>query len=96
MLATPILVSLAWRIYQHLEDKAFLKQVFRPLMEFVHSWFNERQDRDGDGIPEWDNSSQSGFDDNPSFSRWHKWSQGADISLTETVAPSIGTSVRAL
>ena len=84
MLATPILVSLAWRIYQYTEDRDFLEKVFRPLLEFVHTWFDNRQDRDGDGIPEWDNLIQTGFDDNPSFSRWHSWAQGADITLVES------------
>jgi hypothetical protein len=84
MLATPILVSLAWRIYQYTGDKAFLEQVFHPLMEFVHAWFDDRQDRDSDGIPEWDSPIQSGFDTNPCFSRWNPWAQGADITLVES------------
>jgi hypothetical protein len=84
MLATPILVSLAWRIYEHTLDKNFLEQVFRPLMEFVHAWLDDRQDRDGDGVPEWDNAIQSGFDTNPWFSRWYPWAQGADITLVES------------
>jgi hypothetical protein len=84
MLAMPVLASLAWRIYQYTEDKDFLDITFQPLLEFVHAWFQNRQDRDGDGIPEWDNPIQTGFDDNPSFSRWHIWSQAADITLTES------------
>jgi hypothetical protein len=84
MLATPILVSLAWRIYQHTHELDFLERVFRPLLEYILTWFDDRQDRDGDGIPEWDNPIQSGFDNNPSFSRWHSWSQGADITLIES------------
>jgi hypothetical protein len=84
MLATPVLVSLAWRIYQYTQDKEFLDQVFRPLLEFVNSWLDDRQDRDGDGIPEWDNPLQGGFDVNPSFSRWHSWAQGLDITLVES------------
>jgi hypothetical protein len=84
MLATPILVSLAWRIYEHTHDKNFLEQVFRPLMGFIHAWLDDRQDRDRDGVPEWDNPIQSGFDTNPWFSRWYPWAQGADITLVES------------
>lgn len=84
MLAAPLLVSLAWRIFQHTGDKAFLEQVFSPLIDFIYAWFDSRQDRDGDGIPEWDNPIQTGFDPNPCFSRWYPWAQGADITLVES------------
>lgn len=83
MLATPILATLAWRIYQFTEDEAFLAQTFPHLLDFVHAWFSEAQDRDGDGIPEWDHPMQSGFDENPTFAPWHAWAQGADITFFE-------------
>jgi hypothetical protein len=86
MSATPILASLAWRIYQHTEDQAFLESVFPKLVEFLHAWFSKHQDRDRDGLPEWDNSVQSGFEENPAFARWHVWAQGADITLYESPA----------
>ncbi len=84
MLATPVLVSLAWRVYQHTREKDFLDQVFRRLLEFINNWLSDRQDRDGDGIPEWNNPIQGGFEVNPSFSRWHSWSQGLDVTLVES------------
>lgn len=84
--ATPILASLAWRIYLHTEDHSFLESVFPKLLAFLHTWFGKDQDRDRDGLPEWDNSVQSGFEDNPAFARWHVWSQGADIRLYEDPA----------
>jgi len=82
--AAPFLISLAWRIYQFTEDQAFLKRVFRPLLWYVQTWFWESNDRDSDGIPEWHNPVQTGYDENPFFSRWHSWSQGTDISLVES------------
>ncbi len=82
--ATPLLVSTAWQIYQYTQDRAFLQEVFRPLLAFTQAWFSEENDRDGDGIPEWANLIQSGYDENPAFSRWLTWGQGAEISLVES------------
>ncbi|MBI3159156.1 MAG: hypothetical protein HYZ26_06125 [Chloroflexi bacterium] len=84
MLATPLLADLAWRIYQHSDDLRFLEEVFPRLLDFVQAWFAPRQDRDGDGVPEWDHPTQTGFDDNPLFSPWHAWAQGVDIRSFES------------
>ncbi|MCB9136539.1 MAG: hypothetical protein H6636_14030 [Anaerolineales bacterium] len=83
-LATPILASLAWRIHRAQEDPAFLEKVFSPLLKFFNYWFEPRNDRDGNGIPEWNHPVQTGFEDNPLFAYWQPWSQGADISLFES------------
>lgn len=83
LLAMPVLVSLAWDIYQYTEDLGFLKEVFRPLLNFIQIWFSESNDRDGDGVPEWSNLVQTGYDENPIFSRWQPWAQGSDITLFE-------------
>lgn len=82
--AAPFLTSLAWRIYQFNQDKAFLNRVFRPLLWYIQTWFWESHDRDGDGIPEWSNPVQTGYDENPFFSRWQSWAQGTDITLVES------------
>jgi hypothetical protein len=82
--AAPFLVSLAWRIYQFTQDQAFLSRVFRPLLWYLQTWFWESHDRDGDGVPEWGNLVQTGYDDNPFFSRWQSWAQGTDITLVES------------
>lgn len=83
-LASPLLASLAWRIYLVTEDKEFLHQVFPKLLNFFFSWFSPQHDRDEDGIPEWDHPIQAGFDDHPIFARWHSWAQGVDITTTES------------
>lgn len=83
-LATPLLASLAWRIYRAQEDPAFLEKVFTPLLKFFNYWFDARNDRDGNGIPEWNHPVQTGFEENPLFAYWQSWSQGADISLFES------------
>ena len=86
MLATPLLVNMTWRIFQTTEDRAFLEEVFPKLIAFIQAWFTPEEDRDGDGIPEWSHPLQSGYEDHPTFSQWHTWSQGADISQTENPA----------
>ncbi len=82
--AAPFLVSLAWRIYEFTEDDSFLEAVFRPLLWYLQTWFWESHDRDGDGVPEWSKLVQTGYDDNPAFSRWQEWAEGIDISLVES------------
>jgi hypothetical protein len=82
--AAPFLVSLAWRIYQFTEDRTFLSRVFRPLLWYLQTWFWESNDRDSDGIPEWGNLVQTGYDENPFFSRWQPWAQGTEITAVES------------
>ena len=84
LLATPLLASLAWRIFEASEDQEFLAEIFPGLLKFFHIWFSPEHDRDGDGIPEWDHPMQSGYDDHPLFSRWQPWAQGVEISTAET------------
>ena len=86
ILATPILASLVWRIYEATEQVAFLAETFDALLKFLLLWFTGDHDRDGDGIPEWDHPLQAGVEDHPVYSRWHHWSQGVDISTAESPA----------
>ncbi len=86
LLAMPLLATLAWRIYQSCEDQSFLEEVYPGLLAFFLCWFQEKQDRDRDGIPEWSHPNQTGYEDQPIFAYWHAWSQGVDISTTENPA----------
>lgn len=88
LLAVPLLSTLAWRIYESLEDIQFIQSCFDPLMRFLQVWFTPEHDRDGDGVPEWDHSMQAGNEDHPVYSPWHPWSQGVDISTSESPALS--------
>ncbi|MBM4423837.1 MAG: hypothetical protein FJ030_10645 [Chloroflexi bacterium] len=83
-LCIPLLATLSWIIYEYTEDRDFIAEVYEPLKRFVAVWFTERYDRDQDGLPEWSHTIQSAFDECPSFCRWVKWSQPADISLAES------------
>jgi hypothetical protein len=83
-LCIPILATLAWRIYEHTQDEAFLRECFPLLVENLETWFSPAHDRDQDGFPEWDHTLHAGFDDWPSFVRWREWGQGLDLTLAET------------
>jgi hypothetical protein len=86
ILATPALASLVWRIYEATEQIGFLEETFEALTKFNQIWFSRDHDRDGDGIPEWDHPLQAGDDDHPTYSQWHAWSQGVDITTAESPA----------
>ena len=86
IMATPMLTQLAWKIYQFTEDGEFLTEVYPKLLKAVQAWFSPQQDRDGDGIPEWQNLMQINLDEHPAFSPWQPNAQGADISTSESPA----------
>ena len=86
LMATPILAHIAWKIYQVKEDKGLLKQIYPKLLSALQHWFTEEQDRDGDGLPEWTRLTQAGLDSHRTFSQWETWSQGAEISQSESPA----------
>ena len=83
-LATPLLASIAWKIYLINENTDFLLDIFPKLVEFFFAWFSGNHDRDQDEIPEWDHPLQAGFEDHPLFARWHDWAQGLDITKAES------------
>jgi len=85
-LATPMLANLTWQVYLQTRDKEFLQEVFPSLLGFLKSWFDPKQDRDGDGFPEWDHPLQTSFEENPVFSTLHNRDQGADIRFFESPA----------
>jgi Mannosylglycerate hydrolase MGH1-like glycoside hydrolase domain len=85
-LATPMLTSLAWKLYEKSEDKEFLNKVFPHLLKFFWSWFSPEYDDDRDGLPQWKHVLQTGFEDNPLFDAWHAWSLGVNISQVHSPA----------
>lgn len=86
ILATPLLAFLTWQVYTYTQDTVFLRQAYPHLVRFLLTWFSPEHDRDQDGIPEWDNPFQTGFEDHAMFSRWTAWSRGVDISAVESPA----------
>ena len=86
LLATPLLASLAWYVYESSEDREFLEKIYAGLKKFFHKWLAPENDRDGDGIPEWGHPLQLGAEDHPVYSYWHDDSQGIDITTIESTA----------
>ncbi|GAB4502632.1 MAG: hypothetical protein Fur0035_21860 [Anaerolineales bacterium] len=86
VLAAPLLASLAWQMYQRQPDPQFLQKNYPALQKFFWAWFSPARDQDRNGLPEWQNVAQSGFDDNPLFDGWHEWAQGIDISTVQSPA----------
>jgi hypothetical protein len=83
-LATPLLASLAWRIYEATEDRSLIEECYPKLLSFLKAWFESTNDRDRDGIPEWEQVFQTGLDDHPLFAHYHAWSQGIDPAMVES------------
>lgn len=77
--AMPLLASLAWNLFCATGDEPFLAEVFPKLMQYFWAWFSPHNDRDRDGLPEWASPFQTGYEDNPLFSLWHPWAQGAEV-----------------
>jgi hypothetical protein len=86
-LATPLLSSLAWEIYEKSGDKEFLNSVFPKLLKFFWCWFSPEHDDDRDGLPQWKHILQTGFEDNPLFDAWHEWSMG--VNITQVHSPAL-------
>ena len=84
LMATPLLSSLVWRIYEATEDLRFLEETYPRLLRFLKAWLTSSQDRDRDGIPEWEHLFQTGFDDHPLFAHYHTWAQGLDPATVES------------
>ena len=80
----PLLVRLAWMIYQRTEDEQFLMDIYPKLSVFFKRWFNHDLDVDGDGVPEWNSERQMGYLAFPTFAMGQAWGQGANIRQMET------------
>ena len=82
--AAPLLASLAWKAYRVTRDRVFLADAYPRLLAFFRAWLSPAHDRDADSLPEWTNTLQTGFEENPLFDAWHPWAQGAEISVVQS------------
>ena len=78
LLAIPVLARLAWQVYQGTGNQDFIAAVYPALTRFFNRWFAQDTDRDGEGLPEWTSTAQTGYTGWPLFS-----GDGADISTVE-------------
>ena len=58
----PCLVRLGWKIHHYFQQKDYLESVFPALFVLTDCWFSKRNDRDQDGMPEWESPEQSRLD----------------------------------
>lgn len=82
LLMMPVLARMSWTVYQLVEDRAFLAEVFQPLAAFFARWLQE--DKDADGAPEWQSERQMGYVAFPTFGVGQGWAQGANPQQMET------------
>ncbi len=83
----PLLATIALSYYEKCGDTAFLHYAFHPMLENLLSWFDSKNDRDQDGVPEWSSSLQFDIHDHPLFSLSEEKSPCcADITMFESPA----------
>lgn len=85
-LAAPYLASLAWRIFEQNQNSDFIRRVYPALHSFFWSWFAPTRDQDRNGLPEWQQVQQTGFEENPLFDGWHPWALGVNITTVQSPA----------
>ncbi len=82
-LCMPLLARMTWGIFQYTENDTLLKQTARPLWKFLSRWMQADNDKDGDGVYEWQDEQQTGYPFFPMFGAGLSYAQNADIRLTE-------------
>jgi len=88
VLATPILSYITWEIYKITRDESIIAETFPFLMKFTKNWFSNINDRDNDGIPEWDHPIQINLDYHPAFSHQSNSSNIRKIHFIEPISLS--------
>ncbi|MBI9045207.1 MAG: hypothetical protein JEZ06_12025 [Anaerolineaceae bacterium] len=83
-LAQPLIATLAWEISKAEKDTMWLSAIYPHLTQFINVWFNEQNDKDQDGVPEWSNIFQTALDSSPIYSRIKSNSQSLDVRLLES------------
>ncbi|MEN6408657.1 MAG: hypothetical protein ABFD44_02975 [Anaerolineaceae bacterium] len=87
-LSQPVLADLVWRCHTARPDPDFLHTCLPALLNHYNTWFTLQHDQDGDGLPEWENSLQTGLENHPLFDAWLPGNQGVSPSLVES--PALG------
>ncbi len=83
LLSLPLWATTTHEVYTLTEDRAFVQEALPALRRFFRGWFQPETDADGDAVPEWATVEQSGYPDNPTFARFRRWAQNADIQKVE-------------
>lgn len=62
----PLIAWAAWHLYERFGNCQLLRDIYEPASRFVEWWFSQR-DEDGDGLAEYLDRFESGWDDSPRF-----------------------------
>jgi hypothetical protein len=62
----PLIAWAAWHLYERFGNKELLRDVYGPVARNIEWWFAKRDD-DGDGLVEYLDGLESGWDDSPRF-----------------------------
>lgn len=87
-LTQPVLAELVWRCHTARPDPGFLHACLPALLNHYDTWFTSQHDQDGDGLPEWENTYQTGLENHPLFDAWLPSNQGVSASFVES--PALG------
>ena len=77
-LSMPLLAQMTLRVYRATRNDDFVRDMLPSLAKFFRRWFREDMDVDGDGVPEWRRTPQTGY------AGWPLFNGGVDISTVET------------
>jgi hypothetical protein len=84
LLCPPFLGVLTLKVYDMLQDAAFLEDGFRALWLSFRAWTAPAHDRDGDGWPEWDHGGHPPW---PAF--WGRGGPDAPLDATVVEDPAL-------
>lgn len=62
----PLIAWAAWNLYERFGNDQLLRDVYGPVSRSIEWWFSQR-DEDGDGLAEYSDRFESGWDDSPRF-----------------------------
>lgn len=80
----PCLSKLAWQVHQQYQDKDYLSAVYPALKTLTLAWFNQSNDRDQDGVPEWMQVEQTELNSLSVFDLINENALSTRISFTES------------
>ena len=84
--ATPMLGTIALDYYHHTKDRQFLQDIYPKLLDYFNHWFDQSNDPDEDGIPNFRSPIQFGLDNHPLFIPHQTLNTPIDIHKIESPA----------
>ncbi len=82
----PVFARLAWKVFQHTQDRQFLSDLFDSLLQATFNWFKSDTNEKLVGLPHWSSLEQARFISTFGFSLLEAEQLPCDISSTENIA----------